>query len=501
MKKIIKYVFLIFCGIAGAFIVSETIMQIIKPPMLFDKAKHCDSDTSVFETSTDNIDFFKYLYVDIYDDYFQLEDNIYTIKRITPLAPNAKKNESFNKTKNSGTKRIFIIGESVAEIFPKDTLLAVLKKYIPDTNFEIINAGAGSYESYRIKRIAKEAVKYKTDYIVVLMGNNDGIFNPVEINYFPYKYKLFRTSYVFNRLSNWFVKRYFFDRESGFSFFQKNVISIIKYAENKSKVIFVTLPRNSIHTEGKFEFQYPEIDQNSTDSQKQYYEQRRIFLRNLPNKYSWVSVADYDFVLKKHIGKYLGYNVFLDSEHYWLNMYDLISKLIAEQIAVKPVDIDKNYIDDLIIENEKEIQKRIFNIEGIYNSNDINVFSSDDYGIFCDTLKKLYIFDKKLFEQCISKALEDNRSNLINSAVHILIMLKEYKEALRYLDKFLQKSPDDYKSYILKALVYYKLGERKLSEECFDHAKKINPKNRFNLKHLDDFYESKKKSQLIFMIY
>ncbi len=68
MKKFIKYLFLVFLGIIGAFIIAEILMQIIKPPMLFDKAKHCNYDTSIFESSTDSMDFFKYLYVDIYND-------------------------------------------------------------------------------------------------------------------------------------------------------------------------------------------------------------------------------------------------------------------------------------------------------------------------------------------------------------------------------------------------------------------------------------------------
>jgi hypothetical protein len=460
-------------------------MQIIKPPMLFDKAKHCNFDISVFESSTDSTDFFRYLYVDIYDDYFKLEDDVYKIKRVIPFLPKSKANQAFNKIKKSDIIRIFIAGESVAEFFPEGIFKKTLKQEIPYENFEIINAGTGSYESYRIKRIVKEILKHQPDYIVIMVGNNDGICEPVVINYLPYKYKIFRTSYVLNRLSNWFVKRYFFDRKSGFSFFQKNVISIIKYAKNKSKIIFVTLPRNSIYVGREFERNYPEIDDYSTDSQKQYYEQRRIFLRSLPNQYSWVSVADYDFVLKESIGDYLGYNVFSDQEHYWLNMYDLISKLIVEQIIKKHIKIDTEYIFDLMKENDSEMQKNL-----IANPpKDDNLLECRNYSKYYYICEKLYINDKNQFKYFIEKAFHDNNKFIICVGIHLLILSGQEKQALQYLDMFLRKNPENYKGYLLEALAYYKLANRQLSEQYFDTAKRLNPKNNFDLTYLDSFYQ------------
>lgn len=76
---------------------------------------------------------------------------------------------SFWLPKPAGVKRIFVVGESVASLLrtPED---AGLK----NGKLEVINCGVGSYESYRIKDVFKQILKYKPDLIVVLSGNNEG---------------------------------------------------------------------------------------------------------------------------------------------------------------------------------------------------------------------------------------------------------------------------------------------------------------------------------------
>ncbi|MDD4166796.1 MAG: hypothetical protein PHN29_07205 [Endomicrobiaceae bacterium] len=460
-------------------------MQIIKPPMLFDKAKHCNYDTSIFESSTDSMDFFKYLYVDIYNDYFKLEGDVYKIKRQIPLLPNSKVNQSFTKIKKTDTTRIFIAGESVAEFYAVEILKHTLQQDMPDKNFEIINAGTGSYESYRIKRIVKEILKHQPDYIVIMVGNNDGIFEPLEINYFPYKYKIFRTSYVLNRLSNWFVKRPYLNDEECMSFFQKNVLSIVKSAKNKSKLIFVTLPRSSFYFNIPFEENFPEINHSLSNDEK--YKNRRQFLRNLPQKYPWVAIADYDAILNEIVHGDLGYNIFVDNEHYHSNMYRLVSRLISEQVLKKTLKIDADYILNLMKENDFEMQEYFINnyIE------DENWYARGNYLKAYYVSEKLYKSDPEKFNYFIDKSFYSNNKLWICTAIHLLISNRKEKQALKYLNLFLSKNPDSYKGYVLKALVYYKLANRKLSEECFDNAKKINPKNNFDLKYLDKFYKEK----------
>lgn len=456
--------------------------------MLFDKAKHNNFDTSVFEKSTDSIDFFKYLYVDIYDNYFELKNNIYKITRVSPFCPDLKKNQTFTRIKRTDITRIFIAGESVAEFFPSEILKEILKKDTPNKNFEVINAGTGSYESYRIKRITKEILKHEPDYIVIMVGNNDGIFEPVEINYLPYKYKIFRTSYVLNRLSNWFVKRHYFDIESSMPFFKKNVTDIVKYAKGRSKIIFVTLPRSTFRFQESFEDNFPEINYNlNTDEE---YNNRREFLKSLPQKYSWIYVADYNFVLKEKVHNYLGYNIFTDDEHYWHNMYWLVSRLVSAQISKKPAKIDTEYVFSQMKENDSAIQKKFTE----KNHNNIKIFVKDKHSQCYYVCEKLYINDKKQFKYFIEKAQNNNNKLVICAAIHLLITYGKERQALKYLDIFLRKNPESYKGYLLKALAYYKLGNRELSTKYFDLAKTINPKNNFGLEYLDNFYKKQVKT-------
>lgn len=484
MKKFIKYLFLVFLGIIGAFIIAEILMQIIKPPMLFDKAKHCNYDTSIFESSTDSMDFFRYLYVDIYDDYFKLAGNLYRIKRIGPFFPDLKRNQTFTKIKKSDTVRIFIAGESVAEQFSGGILQQTLGQDI-HKKFEIINAGTGSYESYRIKRVVKEILKHQPDYIVIMIGHNDGMFEPLEINYFPYKYKIFRTSYVLNRLSNWFIKRRHLKDEECMPFFQKNVLSIVKSAKNKSKLIFVTLPRSSVYFNIPFEENFPEIQHCLTNHER--FETRRQFLKSLPQKYSWVSIADYDAVLNEITHKNLGYNIFVDNEHYHSNMYRVVSRLISEQVLKKTLKIDADYIFNLMKENDFKMQEYFIN----------NYIEDENWDMFGNYLKsyyvseKLYNNDKKEFEYFFEKVLNNNNKVVICAGSHFLILSGNERQALRYLNVFLMKNPENDKGYLLKALAYYKLGDRQLSEKYFNIAKKLNPKSDFDLEYLDEFYKKK----------
>ncbi len=76
---------------------------------------------------------------------------------------------SFWLTKRDGVKRVFVVGESVASLLraPED---AGLK----NGKLEVINCGMGGYDSYRIKDVFRQILKYKPDLIVVLSGNNEG---------------------------------------------------------------------------------------------------------------------------------------------------------------------------------------------------------------------------------------------------------------------------------------------------------------------------------------
>lgn len=92
--------------------------------------------------------------------------------------------DSFFMPKPEGTKRVFVVGESVAALLGSGNDLSgkmtrgqkLLKKLLGTAavaKTEIINCGMGGYESYRINGVLEEVLKYSPDLVVVLSGNND----------------------------------------------------------------------------------------------------------------------------------------------------------------------------------------------------------------------------------------------------------------------------------------------------------------------------------------
>ncbi len=106
--------------------------------------------------------------------------------RFTPQRTDAQP-DSFLMPKPAGTKRVFIIGESVAALLGPGKELSgkrtagkkLLDKLFgngaaeDNSGIEIINCGMGGYESYRIYEVLKEILGYSPDLIVALSGNND----------------------------------------------------------------------------------------------------------------------------------------------------------------------------------------------------------------------------------------------------------------------------------------------------------------------------------------
>lgn len=124
--------------------------------------------------------------------------------------------DSFLMPKPAGTKRVFVIGESVAGILGPGRALSVKRtagdKFTDqvagrgasegNAGIEIINCGMGGYESYRIYDVLKEILEYGPDLVVVLSGNNDtreeacpGFFHELRRR----KFRLFEKYYSISR--------------------------------------------------------------------------------------------------------------------------------------------------------------------------------------------------------------------------------------------------------------------------------------------------------------
>jgi len=77
--------------------------------------------------------------------------------------------DSFSAVKPAGQARVFVVGESVAQILGSGRLQ---EKASP--GLEIINCGMGGYESRRISAVLDETLGYDPDLVVLLSGNNEG---------------------------------------------------------------------------------------------------------------------------------------------------------------------------------------------------------------------------------------------------------------------------------------------------------------------------------------
>ncbi len=86
-----------------------------------------------------------------------------------------------------GGLRVFVLGGSAAAGWPfhlGDTNMSALlerklRKLYPDRSIEVINMGAGTYASHRVKLIMEEVLRYHPDAVFLYNGNNEFLENLV----------------------------------------------------------------------------------------------------------------------------------------------------------------------------------------------------------------------------------------------------------------------------------------------------------------------------------
>ncbi len=85
----------------------------------------------------------------------------------------------FAAEKPEGTIRIFVLGGSAAQGFPGSEfgigrqLELMLEKAYPNRKFEVINAAITAINSHVVLQIARSCLKYKPDFLVLYLGNNE----------------------------------------------------------------------------------------------------------------------------------------------------------------------------------------------------------------------------------------------------------------------------------------------------------------------------------------
>lgn len=384
--------------------------------------------------------FLKANYLEIYDKFFVKEGDYYVKQRSSIIDIG---NQKFKVKKDTDIKRIFVVGGSVAAYYDVSKLYENLEKYIPEQKFEVINAGMGSYDTYREEKILKEIVtsEYKPDYIVLMVGGTDGtLFDPIMINYLPYKYKAFRTSYILNGISNLIMPRYHYNIENVYPYLKRNIIKMVKDVDGKYPMIFVTVPMNVT------------FDNN-------YYSQRRDLFRKLSKEFNNVYVADFDKVLKSFIEKPKN-EIFIDDCHFHNDVYDFLSKVIIEQISGNKIDINEQYFSNLIEQNSKRMLSFLDNIK-TYNFDGFIKF----IGSMMKDINNDDEFRIKLLEACSEVWCGHD------GAAFIFV-----DQTLPKLDDFIEQFLDKSEFfYILKAVSYFYLDDNEKFEENMQLAIKKNP--------------------------
>lgn len=125
---------------------------------------------------------FRYRFIDIHKPFFEKTRGaggalVHVPKRPGSSAP------SFPATKAPRTKRVFIVGGSVAQRLDSDPypFRKLAAPYLPGWKLEVVDCGMASYDSYRTALVFKEILGLEPDLIIVLTGNNES-YGDVRVN-------------------------------------------------------------------------------------------------------------------------------------------------------------------------------------------------------------------------------------------------------------------------------------------------------------------------------
>lgn len=450
--------------------------------------------------------FIKWAYIDIHDPFFKIEKNYFYIQREDIWLPRDEiKKYPIIKEKNK--TRIFILGESVARIYPEEILEQELSKHFG--NVEVINAGMGAYDSYRIEKIGKEISKLNPDYVVVCIGNNDGTcdgwggavqIDPVDINYLPYKYPILNKFKTVGLLSNLFYHEIKLTKDKVKSNFQKNVIKMVENLKD-TNVIFCDLPNNEYFEKPDIiekikqtvskELYYKKIWKNSF--QYSHFLKRMDFLKQISKKYKNVYITNLTDIVRSYTDNKLGYNVFNDDCHFGKATYLLLSKLIANIIVKKEKNLESN-----LNLSKKEYNKLLLN--DIDRHTSLREFSNSNstYYFFYNKLNILYTNENKKFyekyntayNEFIKDSTDINYKKIVVYA-DVLQNNKKIKEAYNILNKLIKASPNNFEAYLILGYMEYKNNNFTEADKYFSKVKQLNKNSDINVKLLNALNQEK----------
>lgn len=486
-----KKALLVIIGCILAFFICECFLYLFNFEVFPSIIKNNDFDFNKF---------IKWAYIDIHNPFFKIKKNYFYIQREDIWFPPRKKIKKYSIIKEKKI-RVFILGESVARIYPEEILEQELSKYFDSV--EVINTGMGAYDSYRIEKISKEISKLNPDYVVVCIGNNDGTcdswggavqIDPVDINYLPYKYPILNKFKTIGLLSNLFYHEIKLTKDNVELNFQKNIIKIIKNLKD-TNVIFCDLPNNEY-------FAYTDISENIKQkvSKKLYHEKiwknsfqyshflKRIdFLKQISKIYKNVYITNLtDIVKNYYTDNKLGYNVFYNRCHFSQTTYLLLSKLITNIIVKKEknlelnLDLQKNEYNILLIDDIEELIKNM-PVERAYNYN--HFYDKLDI-LYKNRNKKFYENYHISYDEFIKDRIYVNYMRVILYA-DILQNNKKIMEAKDILNKLIILSPNNFEAYLILGYIEYNNNNFKKADEYFAKVKEINKNSDIDVKLLN----------------
>lgn len=479
--KIQKKIYLIILGILLGLLLLEGILNLLQPVIL---------NKFVFFIYKEEKALFNYLYIDIKKTFFKIKKDKFYIQRQDFFYPREKK-QKYCINKPANKIRIFILGASTARNYRPQYIYESLKKY--NIEAEIINIGMSGYDSYRIEKISKELKQFQPDWVICLIGNNDGINNifssmkidPLDIKLPIPPIAILKYSYIYN----YFIKEIKLDASNVEENFKNNINKILNNLEG-CKIIFVDLPNNIKHIiynnkYSKFSKCMSIIDQNnifwknSTDYKSLL--SRIEYIKTISEKYNNVYVTNLTDYLNIFTKNNIEYNIFYDSCHWTPTTYKLLSqiitKIIVKESSQKDISID--FTEEQF--NKKSIEDHDFPTHNIGFNN---------FGIkynYNNLLNNVISFLNS------NKEISSNDSANISIFSYCLYMNNHKKEAFEIIYKLLSLNSYNYEPNLILGYLYYMENKFDLAEKFFDITKALEPNSKIDVKYLNSISMKEQK--------
>jgi len=487
----IKKLLVVFVGILIAFLISEILLNLFRYNPLSEIRLKQDA---FINFPLDK--FIKWAYIDIHNPFFKYNKDTFSIQRNDIWLPR-ENNKIYPIDKKENQKRIFILGESVARLFSESILEKELLKYFD--NIEVINIGMGAYDSYRIEKISKEIKNLNPDYVIVCMGNNEGIYeygegfiDPLDINWLQYKYPIIRKFKALMLLSNFICPEKKLTKDTVETNFKNNILKICNNLKN-TNIIFCDLPNNEYYRSKNNDIfnniiqkeSLTEYEQNIWKNNPGYYRflKRIEFLKQTSKKYNNVDITNLTEVLRNYTNNKLGYNVFCDECHFSDATYLLLSKIITKIIVKKEKGYDINL--DLSIEEYLKLLTK----------DNIEMFEKRDlFLVYCIAFEYLsFLFEKdidefyKLYDKYYINFEASKKINDSNKLVVFADVLQDkgkIKESKKMLNEIMKISPDNFEAYLIMGYIEYKNNNFETADKYFAKAKELNENSDIDVAYL-----------------